>query len=59
MMGELRMATRPRKRLTDEQRRALELRMRAQRGLTEATLLRLHGFTFELLTDLVRLHLAE
>jgi len=33
-----------------EQRRALELLAGAQRGLTEATLLQVHGFTFELLT---------
>ncbi len=45
--------------LSTEQRRALRLLFNAQQGLTEATLLRVHGFTFELLSDLVRLHLAE
>jgi len=42
-----------------EQRRALELLAGAQRGLTEATLLRVHGFTSDLLTGLVRDGLAE
>jgi len=32
---------------------ALGLLAGAQRGVTEATLLRVHGFTFELLTGLV------
>jgi hypothetical protein len=42
-----------------EQRRAVELLAGAgQRGLTEGTLLRVHGFTFELLTGLVQNGLA-
>ncbi len=45
--------------LGGEQRRALALLLNAPRGLTEATLLRVHGFTFELLTSLVHLRLAE
>ena len=46
-------------RLSAEQRRAHALLIRAPRGLTGATLLHVHGFTIALLTDLVRLHLAE
>jgi hypothetical protein len=45
--------------LSAEQRRALALLDRAERGLTEATLLRAHGFTFELLNGLVHDGLAE
>ncbi len=45
--------------LSAEQRRALTLLERAPRGLTEATLLRVHGFTFELLDGLVHDGLAE
>lgn len=43
--------------LGGEQRRALELLAGAQRGLTEATLLR-HGLAFAVLTGLVRNGLA-
>ena len=37
-----------------QQRRALTILTTEARGATEATLLRVHGFTFELLTGLVR-----
>ena len=39
--------------LSTEQRRALALLIRGERGFTEATLVRVHGFTTELLTSLV------
>jgi hypothetical protein len=45
--------------LSAEQRRALALLIRAQRGLTKAALLRVHGFTFELLNGLVHDGLDE
>jgi len=45
--------------LSTEQRRALALLMQGQRGLTEATLMRVHGFTSELLASLVDNGLAE
>jgi hypothetical protein len=45
--------------LSTEQRRALALLMHGQRGITEATLMRVHGFTSELLASLVRNGLAE
>ena len=41
-----------------EQRRALTILATEARGTTEATLLRVHGFTFELLTGLMRDGLA-
>jgi len=44
--------------LSAEQRRAFELLAGAQRGLTEATWPRVHGFTFELLAGLVHNGLA-
>jgi hypothetical protein len=44
--------------LDSEQRRALELLVSAQRGLTDATLKRVHGFTLNLLAGLVRSHLV-
>jgi hypothetical protein len=45
--------------LSTEQRRAFHLLIRAPRGITKATLLQVHGFTFELVTGLVRDGLAE
>jgi len=40
-----------------EQRRALTILATEARGTTEATLLRVHGFTFELLTGLMAMGL--
>jgi hypothetical protein len=45
--------------LSTEQRRALALLIQGQRGLTEATLMHVHGFTSELLANLVHNGLAE
>ena len=45
--------------LSTEQRRALRLLLSVPRGLTEIMLLRVHSFTPELLTELVRLRLSE
>ena len=45
--------------LSAEQRQALRLLLSAPRGLTATTLLRVYGFTSELLTELVHLRLAE
>jgi hypothetical protein len=45
--------------LSTEQRRALALLMQGKRGLTEPTLMRVHGFTSELLASLVHDGLAE
>jgi hypothetical protein len=45
--------------LSAEQRQALALLLNAPRGLTGATLVRIYGITFDLLTGLVRDGLAE
>ena len=45
--------------LSTEQRRALRLLLNAPRGLTAVALMRVYGFTSDLLTGLVRDGLAE
>ena len=57
--GEFRMAARLRKRLTDEERRALQLLASSPCGHTEEVLVLAHGFDSDMLTRLVGAKLAK
>jgi hypothetical protein len=56
--GEFRMAARLRKRLTDEERRALQLLASSPCGHTEEVLVLAHGFSRDMLAGLVLAGLA-
>ena len=53
------MAARSLKRLTDEQRRALQLLATSPHGPTEEVLVLAHGFDSDMLAELVRAKLAK
>ena len=53
------MAARPLKRLTDEQRRALQLLAASPHGPTEEVLVLAHGFDSDMLAELARAKLVK